>query len=332
MCVIDRSSVHLLSSVCCFVLGCAPDPPCAPVDDVTHVDSSEVELYVSGANPYESGALTVRTVDFARCEYGVPVETRVHVPEGAYRWPVVVFQHGFLVDVSLYSEVLVHLASHGFVVVAPQMYAPQGLPVGMPSVDEEVALALAVLDWVEMRLASVLDVDADVTLIGLAGHSRGGRVVWSVLRQDDSLALAVAGVDPVDSTAGPFDCGEAVTAEPFPFALPTLVVGAGRGSDTGLSCAPPGRNHEQFFAASPGPAWHVVAPEAGHMDLLDANLDRCGWICSVCPVGTDREAMRPLTGGMLVAFFRGALVGDTAGYDWLTDVGAAPMAITVERR
>ena len=281
MCAVDRFCVCVLSAAYGWVIACAPEPPCTPVDDVTDFNSSNAELYVSDVNPYNLGDLAVRTVVLSRCEYGVPSEMQIHVPQGTYRWPVVIFQQGFLVDAELYSDVLVHLAGHGFVVVVPQMYTPDGLPIGKPSVDEEVSLAFEVLDWVEMRLPSALDVSADVTRIGLAGHSRGGTVVWSVLRQDRSRALAVAGVDPVDSAVGPLDCGAGVTDEPFSFALPTLVLGAGRGAEGVLSCAPPGRNHEVFFAASPGPAWHVVAPEAGHMDMLNEQLEGCGLICSV---------------------------------------------------
>jgi chlorophyllase len=266
---------------------------------------------------------------------GVPVALEIHVPEAEGTYAVVVFQHGFLMDNSHYSQLLRHVASHGFVVVAGQMYAADGWPLCKPSTLVEADLAGELLAWLPGRLSRIVGVGADTNALGLAGHSRGGRVAWLVLSADSSRAKAVAGVDPVDSGAGSFNFEPHVTAEPFNFDFPSLVIDAGLGETLlypwGLSCAPAGANHEQFYAASGSPAWHVVAGEGGHLDILNDGASGC-FLDLLCTRGPDPAGMRKLTAGMLTAFFRGSLQGDTKAFDFLSDVSAAPMAIEVEAK
>lgn len=314
-------------SLALLLAGCAPDlPPCPP--STTDADGSPPPastLYVGSGSPYERGALNVVTVDLKRCDYSAPVAMQIHAPDSGGGFPVVVFQHGFLLANADYSEMLVHVASHGFTVVAPQMYAPHGLPFGQPTIAEETSLLAQVIDWIQTGLGTAVGVSADATRLGLAGHSRGGKVVWNLLINDSTRALAVAGVDPVD---GGFFGQQRIVNGQFGFSLPTLVMGAGQGS----RCAPEGDNHEQFYQASSGPAWHVIVADAGHMDMLNDDLGSCGLICAICPVGADRAAMRELTAGMLTAFFRATLQGDSEAVHYLTDPVSAPMAIEVESR
>jgi chlorophyllase len=250
---------------------------------------------------------------------------RIHFPNVPGAYAVVMFQHGFLSLNSAYDEILRHLASHGFVVVAPQMYAP-GLEVlfGDPSAAQEAERAARVIDWLPGRLSGITGVQADTTRLGLCGHSRGGKVIWSVLSNDPQKAMAVAGVDPVDGVGGPLGTETRIVDGAFGFDFPTLVIGTALGG----SCAPDGDNHEQFYAASAAPAWHVIALEHGHADMLDDDVADQGG--AVCPSGDGREAMRRLTAGLLVAFFRGSLQDDDAGFGYLTDTAAAPASITVE--
>lgn len=316
-------------------LTCAPEPPCISVDSIQVRPPGSEPLFVGSGDPYQPGLLAVRTIRVARCERGAPVEMEIHAPTAAGRYAVVVFQHGFLADNSLYSEMLKHLAGHGFVVVAPQMYPPGGLPIGKPGTPEETSLAIEVLDWLPGGLSAVSGVEADTGRLGLAGHSRGGKVIWGILLRDPSRALAVAGIDPVDGRGGPFGNEARVTREPFTFSIPSLILGAGLSSQAvsgGMSCAPEGDNHVQFYAASARPAWHVVAPKAGHLDMLNDSIAECGFICAFCKAGPDRTGMRRLSAGLMVALFRGALQGDEAAYEWLTNADAAPIPIEIESK
>eukprot|EP00897_Mesotaenium_endlicherianum_P010769 jgi/Mesen1/9720/ME000693S09269 len=52
---------------------------------------------------------------------GPPKPLLVAVPKGAGLVPVVQLQHGFSLQNSYYSQLISHVASHGFIVVAPQL-------------------------------------------------------------------------------------------------------------------------------------------------------------------------------------------------------------------
>ncbi len=287
------------------------------------------ELYVGRADPYAPGPLSVRTISVARCEAGAPVALLIHTPETAGTYAVVVFQHGFLARNSAYTEILRALASHGFIVVAPQMYTP-GLPavLGCPTAAAEADHAAQLLAWLPGHLDDLTGQRARTDRLGLAGHSRGGKVAWLVLVADPARAQAIAGVDPVDGTGGPRGNQARVVNGPFSFARPALVIGTGLGGN----CAPAGDNHEQFYAASAAPAWHVVVPDAGHADMLDADSAAASLGTLVCTRGTDPAAMRRLTAGLLTAFFRASLQGDTTASAYLTDTDAAPLPIEVESK
>ena len=289
------------------------------------IDSSEDEL-----EPYETGEYTVATDEIT----DGPVDVVVFYPEEADDGPLVVFQHGFLMANTHYSELLTHVASHGHVVVAPQMYEPGGFPTSAPSTEEEAELANELYDWVDEELVNFVDVDTD--RLGLAGHSRGAKVIWWALGDVPRTVEAVAGVDPVDGTGGPLDDDPQVLEDPVDIDAPLVALGTGLGSESAgvgqPACAPEDENYEEFFAASSPPAWQIVAPDYGHLDMLDDDPDGCGLECEVCVDGDTRAPMRQLTGGVLVALFGGAFDGVDAWFDVLEDDQRAPVDIETEAK
>ena len=311
------------------ISGCVQPPGCPKSQDpgATILPTTYGTVFVGNGDPYASGPLTVRTTNLAACEQGNLVPLLIFAPDAPDRYPVVVFQHGFLTTNEAYSEVLRHLAGHGFVVVAPQMYEP-GLAalLGQPTAAEDALTAAKVVDWLPAGLVAILGYTPETSRLGLAGHSRGGKVAWLELVADPSRAQAIAGVDPVDGTGGPLGNQARVVQGPFAFSLPTLVIGTGLGGN----CAPAGDNHEQFYAASASPAWHIVVPNAGHADMLDEATALAA--SSLCPGGPDRAGMRRLTAGLLVAFFRGSLQGDATALAYLTDRASAPLPIEFEAK
>jgi chlorophyllase len=318
-----------LAVLCVGVSGCAQPPGCPRTQDdgATIPRAAPAAVFVGSGDPYAFGSLAVHRTNVPACEQGNIVPLLILAPNTPGNYPVVLFQHGFITRNEAYSEILSHLASHGFVVVAPQMYEP-GLAalLGQPTAAEEALTAAQVLNWLPAGLAGILGYSPASSRVGFAGHSRGGKVAWLMLAADSSRAQAVAGVDPVDGTGGPFGNQTRAVQGPFTFSLPTLVIGTGLGG----SCAPAGDNHEQFYAASRSPAWHVVIPDAGHADMLDEASAISA--SNLCPGGPDRAAARRLTAGLLVAFCRGSLQGDTSASAYLADVAVAPMTIEVEAK
>lgn len=274
-------------------------------------------IYQGGAPLYLPGALEVEQ----RAATGAPVDVQLYVPKAAGQYPVVVFQHGFLMATTHYSALLRHVASHGFVVVAPQMYAPGGLPLGKPSTTQEAETARRVLGWVREQLQAQLPgVVVRADRMGLVGHSRGGKVIWRLLLGGEQ-PQAVVGVDPVDGTGGPLGGDSRVVAGMLPQAIPTLIIGTGLGPNAAgafqPACAPQGDNHEQFYADVRSPAYHVVLKAHGHLDMLDDNPQPCGLECTACPAGPSRAPARAAVAGMIVALLREQLQGVEAAAEAL---------------
>ena len=289
-------------------------------------------IYVGQGSPYAPGALQVQLHQIPAGLDGAPVAMEIHAPtDPAGRYAVVVFQHGFLMANRFYRQLAERIASHGFVVVAPQMYPADSIPIGKPTWQQEVATASANLAWIQTHLAEALALDLDPERLGLVGHSRGGKVAWGLLEADPAAALAVAGLDPVDGELG----GGRLITGAFAFTGPSLIVGTGLGEVAGgpfsPACAPIGDNHAQFFAASAAPSWHVTATDHGHNDLLDDAPQGCFLVCDVCP-GLERPGFRDLTGGLVVALMRAILQGDEAALDTLEDEANAPVNVLIERR
>ena len=320
----------LTSLLTILAAGCATQAPCVEEQISAQAAASEVAReapFRDNGNPYQPGPLTVRTIALDACENAAPVSLQIHVPQETGVYCTVVFLHGFMATNIMYSEVLRHLAGHGFVVVAPQLYQPGIGPLfGVPTAADDAVVAASVLDWVSAHLADVVGVGVRSDLLGLAGHSRGGKVAWLVLNADSSRAKAVVGLDPVDGTGGPFVKQGLAIQGTVPFAIPSLLIGTGLGGDW----APPGENHVKFYEAAQSPSWHVVALDYGHADMLDDE-----WVTSFRNLGAsgdDPARMRQLTGGLLVAFFRAGLQGDATAYSYLTDPSAAPARIEVESK
>jgi len=301
----------------CAVTSAEPEPPAV----------ASADPFRGAGDVFWAGDLPVREIDLKACDFDAPRPMRVFAPTVPGDYAVVLFQHGFVTRSTAYSEMLQRVASHGFVVVAPQMYEP-GLSAlaGSPSASREADDAIDLIDWMARELTRVSGVTARVDRLGIAGHSRGGKVAWLVAQRRPDRLLAIAGVDPVDGRGGPAGNQSPAVAGTTDLGLPVLVIGAGLGG----SCAPAGENHVKFFAASPAPAWHWVLPGIGHADMLDAASSAAATL--VCAKGPDSEDAARTIAGLLVAHFRAALQGDSAALDVLNEASGSPIAAVVESR
>jgi chlorophyllase len=296
-------------------------------------------LYVSCGNFYQPGTLSVQVISLeAGGELQTPVPMDIYTPTVAFRYPVIILQHGFTGSIKGYETILNHLASHGFVVVAPQMYpAGGGMGGAYPTPEEEAALGVEIISWVRDNISCVVPVNADATLLGLAGHSRGGQTAYRMAIEEPDKVKALSGVDPVDGLVI-FGQELAITG-PLSFKIPTYVLGTGLGPVpvTGgaieLACAPADIGYQHFYNNSPSPSWLAVATENGHTDMLDED-DLCpNGVCSTfCPGGPNREGMRAFTAGTLAAFFSGTLQGNKQALSVLTDSDEAPVPATMEKK
>jgi len=113
----------------CLLAACGSEPPCPETGTSSQGQAAVAgRLYVGTGDPYTVGPQDVRTLDIERCQAGSPLPLQIHAPQQPGTYAVVLFQHGFLLSNAYYSEVLRHVASHGFVIVGPQMYPADGWP------------------------------------------------------------------------------------------------------------------------------------------------------------------------------------------------------------
>jgi len=117
--------------------------------------------YTSTASVWEPSPLTVQSTDLPAQRYGLPRPVRIHAPKSPGTYAVVQFQHGFMGDVHTYDQMLQHIASHGFVVVAPQMYPADGIPLGKPPAAEEAAAAVRMTQWTRQVAPQAMEVASD---------------------------------------------------------------------------------------------------------------------------------------------------------------------------
>ena len=282
-----------------------------------------VHAYISPGNFYQQGEFSIDLTTIP--DTIAPVEIDVYTPSVADTYPVVIFQHGFSGSIKGYQTISTHLASHGFVVVLPQMYPPGDFGAA-PTPEDEAVLGVQIVSWVEANINSYISVTADTALLGLAGHSRGGQTAYRMALQIPQKIKALAGVDPVD---GLEIFGQSlVITGPLTFDIPTYVLGTGLGPlivDDFLACAPEEIGPNHFYCANPNPTWLVTATTHGHGDMIDEED-----FTEFCPGGPDRDGMRALTGGTLAAFFSGILQGNESALMVLSDPGASPVPVEME--
>lgn len=290
-------------------------------------------VYKGTGDVFTNGPLIVEVTTATPTDVNAPVT--IWSPKQAGRYAVIVFQHGFLLKTSFYSQMLTHIASHGFVIVAPQMYNADGLPFGKPTAAEEAVAARKVLTWTRQNLAATVSVDVELGALALAGHSRGGKVIWGMMNNGEQ-ADALVGIDPVDGTGGPLGGEQRVVNGQFSYTTPSLIIGTGLGPMSPNlfqpACAPAMDNHEQFYGASSGRAYHVEVPNYGHLDMLDDQTPGCGLTCGACPGGQSKPPMRNTTAGAIVAFLRAQLQGDANALMLLSQGATAPAPFTLEQK
>lgn len=78
-------------------------------------------------------------------------------------------------------------------------------------------------------------------------------------------------------------------------------------------CAPKGVNHEDLYRECCKPAYYFVAKDYGHLDMLDDDTKGIRGRTSycLCKNGESRLPMRRFVGGILVAFLKAYLEGDS---------------------
>lgn len=240
-----------------------------------------------------------------------PIPILIVAPKDAGTYPVAMLLHGFFLQNHFYEHLLKHVASHGFIMVAPQFHTITGET-------EDIAAAAKVTDWLPEGLPSVLlkGVEADLSKLALAGHSRGGHTAFSLALGHGKTNLnfaALIGLDPVAGTGKSSQLPPKIlTYKPssFDVAMPVLVIGTGLGEEKKNilfpPCAPKDVNHREFYHECKPPCYYFVTKDYGHLDMLDDDAPK--FITCVCKDGDNcKDKMRRAVAGIMIAFLRAVL-------------------------
>ncbi|XP_024018785.1 chlorophyllase-2, chloroplastic [Morus notabilis] len=275
------------------------------------------------SNVYESGKYST-VIQKVEAETRIPVPPPkpllIAMPSEGGEFPLLVFSHGYLLYNSFYSQLLQHVASHGFIVIAPQLYTVAG-----PDSSDEIKSTAQVTNWLSKGLQYLLpqQVKPNLSKVALAGHSRGGKTSFALALSKETITTlkfsALIGIDPVDGMdKGKQTPPPVLTYVPhsFDLGMPVMVVGSGLGevkrNPLFPPCAPKGVNHEDFFKECREPACYFVVKDYGHVDMLDDETKgiRGKTTYCLCKNGKTREPMRKFVGGVVIAFMKAYLEGD----------------------
>ncbi|XP_037495523.1 chlorophyllase type 0 [Jatropha curcas] len=166
-------------------------------------------------------------------------------PTVAGTYPILIFLHGTCLENYFYSDILQHIASHGYIVVAPQLYSCLRwlIPILPISGPDELNFAAEVANWLISGLENVLpeNITGDINKLAIAGHSRGGKMAFALALGYAKTPLTVTisaliGLDPVEGTENIVVDPKVLTYIPnsFNLSVPVAVIGSGLGNESKL--------------------------------------------------------------------------------------------------
>ena len=234
-------------------------------------------------------------------------------------FPLVVFNHGFLLHADGYRSYGERLASHGFVVAMPS-FPMTFFNVHHVELSLDVRFVLDTVLALNHDPASSLFERIDETRIGASGHSLGAKLSLLEAVSDERIR-AIGVLDPVD-TGNPLFSNPrrypSVAPEMMPqLHVPLLLIGAELGSElvSFSPCAPAEDNYQRFFEGANSPAIEITLIDVGHGQFVDPGAEAATMACAVGDVSD--EWVRSSSAAYLVAFFLGSLADDAEASAWL---------------
>jgi hypothetical protein len=275
----------------------------AAVDTGT-VDTGTMGYGDGGAGYGDDGPVSYTTAALPVTNGSDSFTVNVWVPSSSGTHPVVSFSPGLEQPCAGYTPYATRLASWGFVVL---MRDDPGILVSGDTVASD--LSYTVGTWLPAQstmTGSVLYGKANLSLVGLAGHSRGGQTTL-VAAEEGLLGKVEAwvGLDPVNTA---YSAGTAPSTNLPSIGIPTLYLGAG----IATNCAPVGDDYQTLYAVSPSPSIAITVAGAAHPQFEDVgSCSACTLVCS--PAGTaNSQTVLDMAIRYLTAFFARELLGDSS--------------------
>lgn len=279
------------------------------------ISSSDDDVFETGK--FDTITKTVKTSDASK----PPTELFIVSPVTNGTYPVLIFCHGFLLSSSWYSQLLKHIASHGYIVIAPKFYGFISF-IWTPITKEIEITNKLITEYLPSDKGLINDlpekVSPDLNNLAISGHSRGGKSSFALALDQDKIKpykfKALIGIDPSAGGSISFRLAPKILTyvpRTFDMKTPVCVIGASLSCDW-LGLIPPpapyGCNHSEFFNESKPPVCYFLARDCGHCDMMDDGIvDVMGYICK--SGNLDKKLVRKGFGGIVVAFLK-AYLGD----------------------
>ncbi len=243
-----------------------------------------IEVWYPAAPTYAGGDLDPTTQDHYELFPGFPPSAQEAVRDAEpvdQSFPPIVFSHGFAGHRRQTTHLCTHLASHGYVVAAPDHVGNTTADVmgwmfgGQPPADMDAYVRQCAADrprdaarTLDGLLSGELGVRADDDGAGMSGHSFGGWTTLQTTAEDDRIiaALPLAPAGGADALAGPEDprvlMSELVELE-WGRKVPTLMIVADDDSVLPLE------GMHDLLARTPSIDRMVVLVDADHFHFCD---------------------------------------------------------------
>ncbi|KAG5587890.1 hypothetical protein H5410_048324 [Solanum commersonii] len=267
---------------------------------ITYSSSPTTSTTIFDIGNYSTKLLNIEPQSYINSSFPPPPPKPllISTPLQGGNFPVILFLHGYLLYNYFYSQLIQHISSHGFIVVAPQLYLVEG-----PDTTKEIKSTAEITNWLPEGLHHYLpsQVEPNLKKLALAGHSRGGKAAFG-------LALGIQTTPPVLT----------YIPQSYNLDMDVLVIGSGLGevkrNPLFPACALNGINHRDFYNECCRPVRYVVAKDYGHVDMLDDETKgvRGKATYCLCKNGKSREPMRRFVGGIVVAFLEDYLKGNSS--------------------
>lgn len=226
------------------------------VTHATFVDSSR-PTEARGARPATSSRALATTIWYPSSANG-----GTDAPVAAGTYPLVVFAHGFDVDVDTYTTLLSNLAQHGYVVAAPEFPMTSSDYPG--AADEgDVVNQAGDMSFVISAMTSIYSVPGtvaghvDASHIAVMGHSDGGvtaaAVAFNSAARDSRITAAVILSGAMIDYPGTW----------FTASGPPMLAVHGTADPIN-----PFSSSQQLFDTDPGPRALLAVTGAGHLPML----------------------------------------------------------------
>jgi predicted dienelactone hydrolase len=224
-------------------------------------------------------------------------------------YPMIAFGHGFAMQSSYYNSYYEHLASNGYIVIAPQFPDTQH--------GELAQDLLACIDWLRMRNSdaqSALFGAVDTSRAGVAGHSMGGGACLLAAAYDSRIRAA-APMCPAETTPS-------VIARMSQIAGAVCIIAA---SNDGIT--PVSTQQQPMYNAAQAFKSLAVLQGGNHTRCMDTPL-----FDFTDPGGSmTRPVQQQLTRRYMTALFNLFLKDDSCGWSYSYGVNAPHPSVILSR-